>query len=264
LTALYAFAGLYYLLFRKSAAGRPTLAGWFAVPLVLAFIAGNYYMPLLRQFVDKQLSVLVQIGSGEDPLYSVLAEEIRGWLARDPARFPLAYTCGLVAIGLVWLALFRSEFAAEKNAGTPKAGDAMIESFGLGLGLLTGLGLSIRNGAKGWFNIYLGDERYWSEVLWRYLGPTFLAILIGLALWTLYRRARMRLPKGRLPYAYGAIWLVLVVQNTIAQLVTGPWSQWHEVAFSIYYMLLFFITAVIIIHCRFLKTYSHVVSAEAA
>ena len=44
------------------------------------------------------------------------------------------------------------------------------------------------------------------------------------------------------------MWLVLIVQNVIAQLVTGPHSQWNEVAFSIYYLLLFAITAMIVIH----------------
>jgi hypothetical protein len=49
------------------------------------------------------------------------------------------------------------------------------------------------------------------------------------------------------------MWLVLVVQNAIAQLITGPHTQWNEVAFSIYYALLFAITAAIVIHYGSLK-----------
>lgn len=256
LTVLYAFAGFYYLFFRKSATARPTLAGWFAAPLVLAFVTGNYFMPVMRRFIEQLLSEFVEIAGSGGPWYTEAAEQFRSWLFKDQTRFTLAYTYVEIAIGLVWLALFSSKFAKEKAAGAPKGGDPILESFGLGLGLLTGLGLSIRNGAKGWFNIYLGDERYWSEVLWRYLGPTSLVILLLLALWTLYRRASLSLPKVRFLHAYGAIWLVLIVQNIIAQLITGPLSQWHEVAFSIYYVLLFFVTTVIVIHVRFVKSLS--------
>ncbi len=42
--------------------------------------------------------------------------------------------------------------------------------------------------------------------------------------------------------------LVLIVQNVLAQLVTGPIHQRNEFTFSIYYVLLFAITAVIVIH----------------
>ena len=48
--------------------------------------------------------------------------------------------------------------------------------------------------------------------------------------------------------AYGLMWLVLIVQNAIAQLVTGPPTEWKQMAFSIYYVLLFTITAVVVFH----------------
>jgi hypothetical protein len=57
---------------------------------------------------------------------------------------------------------------------------------------------------------------------------------------------------------------MLIVQNVIAQLITGPWSSWNEVAFSIYYLLLFFISAVIIYHYQFLKTHGSLTPQPAA
>ena len=63
-----------------------------------------------------------------------------------------------------------------------------LERLGLYLGLLTGLGLSLRNGLKGWFNIYRGNEDYWSRRLWEYLGPVYLACLAAILLWVLFRR----------------------------------------------------------------------------
>jgi hypothetical protein len=56
------------------------------------------------------------------------------------------------------------------------------------------------------------------------------------------------------PHAYRLVWLMLIVQNVIAQLVTGPWTVWNEVAFSIYYLVLFFLSAVILYHYHVLKT----------
>jgi hypothetical protein len=55
------------------------------------------------------------------------------------------------------------------------------------------------------------------------------------------------------PHAYRLIWLVLITQNVIAQLVTGPPTAWNEMVFSIYYVLLFLITAVILLHFDFVK-----------
>ncbi len=44
------------------------------------------------------------------------------------------------------------------------------------------------------------------------------------------------------------MWTVLLVQNVLAQLVTGPWTSWNEVVFSLYYLLLFAISGVIVHH----------------
>jgi hypothetical protein len=127
-------------------------------------------------------------------------------------------------------------------------GSPNLERFGAYLGLLFGLGLSIKNGLKGWANIYVGNEEHWDQVLWRTIGPLMLLCLAAVI-----ARIRSRpIPRGfefdLFPHAYRLIWLVLIVQNLIAQLVTGPLGEWNEMAFSIYYALLFCISAVIVHH----------------
>jgi hypothetical protein len=165
----------------------------------------------------------------------------------------LSYAAAL-ALGGLWYFLRRETFEAERARTTPAAGDANLERFVLYAGLLLGLGLSLRNGLKGWFNIYKGDEDVWSAVLWQILGPIYLMILISIVAWILLRPRRPDARANLFPHAYALLWLVLIVQNVIAQLITGPPHQWNEMAFSIYYVLLFAITAVIVIHYRTLKT----------
>src|SRR5205823_5412204 len=60
-----------------------------------------------------------------------------------------------LALGLAWSLGRRPAPDARAN---PEGGDDRLERLGLHLGLLTGLGLSVRNGLKGWCNIYLGNE----------------------------------------------------------------------------------------------------------
>jgi riboflavin transporter FmnP len=50
------------------------------------------------------------------------------------------------------------------------------------------------------------------------------------------------------PNAARIIWIVLIIQNVLAQLVTGPPTVWNEVIFNIYYVVLFLISAVIVHH----------------
>ena len=160
-------------------------------------------------------------------------------------QYGLAILGGAMAVGAVWMLIRRKYFLDERESYRTEP-DYRIQRWAVYLGLLLGLGLSIRNGLKGWFNIYRGNERYWSQILWHYLGPTYLVMLILLGILVLSQRSRRR------PAAYAWIWIVLIVQNIIAQLITGPLTQWKETAFSIYYLLLFLITAVIVIHYRLL------------
>jgi hypothetical protein len=181
------------------------------------------------------------------------------WARSFPGPRTLYRDCSLfaalpVAIGLVWYLIDYKSFEDEKQITTPADGDPNLERFGLYLGLLTGLGLSIRNGLKGWFNIYKGNENYYDKLLWQGFSWIDVACLIAFAVailvWPRPRDAR----GNPFPHAYGWIWLVLIVQNVIAQMITGPLNQWTEVAFSIYYAILFALTAVIVIHYQSLKT----------
>ncbi len=128
-----------------------------------------------------------------------------------------------------------------------------LERLGAYAGLVIGLGLSIKNGLKGWANIYVGNEQYWEGVLWNIIGPLMLVCLVALAAWIRLRP----IPKGFqgdvFPHANRLIWLVLITQNVIAQLVTGPPTAWNEMVFSIYYVLLFILSAVILFHLHSMK-----------
>jgi hypothetical protein len=63
------------------------------------------------------------------------------------------------------------------------------------------------------------------------------------------------------------IWLVLIAQNVLAQLVTGPLlgprASWIEVSFSLFYVVLFFASAVIVFHYQFVKNLPFSREAEA-
>jgi len=170
-----------------------------------------------------------------------------------------------VAYGVAYY-LVNQRVAEKERAGPARTNNPNpnLERFGVYLGLLLGLGLSIRSGLKGYANIYLGNEGYWNNILWKIIGPLLAAGLIAAL-----ARVRLRpVPSGYdgdvFPHAYGMIWGVLIIQNVLAQLVTGPWSAWNEVAFSLYYVLLFAISAVIIHHFHYSKRFGSGNRASAA
>jgi len=157
-----------------------------------------------------------------------------------------------LAYGLAFYLANRPVSEADRRpSGTPFGHPhPNLERFGAYLGLIFGLGLSVKNGWKGWANLYIGREEHWNGVGWGVVGPL---MILSLAL--VITRIRLRpLPRGTdsdvFPHAYGLIWLVLLVQNLIAQLITGPHSSWNETAFSLYYLLLFLISALIVHHHR--------------
>jgi uncharacterized membrane protein YhaH (DUF805 family) len=173
------------------------------------------------------------------------------------------YPAIVIVLGFLWFLFRRSYYEAEKAANTPRAGDVNLERIGLWFGLLAGLGYSVVNGLKGWFNIYLGDERYWLGVLWMIFGPAYLVVLLVIGAWMLFRPWPRDFRGDLFPHAYGAIWLVLLVQNVLGQLVTGPPSNWNEVVFNIYYLALFCITGAIVCHYQFVQQCQRRVGPEA-
>jgi hypothetical protein len=132
-----------------------------------------------------------------------------------------------------------------------------LERWGAYAGLILGLGLSIKNGLKGWVNIYVGHEyeEQWDHNFLHITGPLMILALIIVSLLIL-NRPRPLGPRGdRFPHAYGLVWLVVIVQNVLAQMITGPLTHWNEVVFNLYYLLLFIMTAVILYHYHFVQTH---------
>lgn len=177
------------------------------------------------------------------------------WLAQER---PVAWTqyldlACLAFFGVVWCAL---------SYISPRKDGAGMERFAVHLGLLLGLGMSLKNGSRGWANIYLGDEKYWGEVYWCYIGPAMIIVLAGIILAAIARRLLSRAEDSGVPHAAALIVLVLAHQNIIAHLITGPPGNWNEVVFNIYYVLLFLITAVIFYHYHFMQTWTPFMAAE--
>jgi hypothetical protein len=228
---------------------RPALGGWGNLYFSVVMLFGAAYCFLSRlATVTNPHAVKPEAGAGINwgAVGLTTAAVASLWLSRGQSGWYILLGSGLVlALGFAWSLSKRSTFDDEAQITTHPGGDPNLERWGLYLGLLTGLGLSVRNGLKGWFNIYRGNEDYWSRRLWEVLGPAYLVCLVAIAVWVLLRPYR---GDRRFPHAYGLIWLVLIVQNVIAQLITGPLTQWNEMAFSIYYMLLFFISATIVFH----------------
>jgi hypothetical protein len=170
-------------------------------------------------------------------------------------------SCGGISIGVAYgLAYFlvnRKMSGAERTAAGVRSANHHpdLERLGAYLGLLLGLGLSVKNGLKGWANIYLGNEEYWNQILWKVLGPVMLVGLVAVVARIRFRPIPRGFPGDVFPHAYRLTWIVLITQNLIAQLVTGPHTAWNEMAFSIYYVLLFILSAVILHHFHCLKTH---------
>jgi hypothetical protein len=163
-------------------------------------------------------------------------------------------SCGGISIGaaygLAYYLVNRRSAATSiaPHAGCPGTSHPNLERFVTYAALLVGLGISLKNGFKGWANIYLGNEEHWNRVLWAFIGPALLAGLAALAI-LVWRRPIPRGSKQDLfPHAARLTWLMLLIQNFIAQLITGPRTDVSEAAFSVYYLALFVISALILRH----------------
>jgi hypothetical protein len=153
----------------------------------------------------------------------------------------------------------REERPADSTASAigPTVEDPNLERWGAFLGLVYGLGLTLRKGLKGATNIYFAKEDYWDAVFWNWVSlAMLLCLVIGIVVLLLQRIPRNS-RKDAFPGAYGLIWLVLIAQNVLAQVVTGPLlgprASWNEVSFSFFYVTLFFTSAVIIFHYQFVQ-----------
>jgi hypothetical protein len=144
--------------------------------------------------------------------------------------------------------------AAEAKGNTE---DPNLERWGVFVGLLYGLGLSLRKTLKGGANIYLGDEMYWDRVCWNWVAFLMLICLLAGIAWLLATRLPRSFQGDAFPRSYGIIWLVLIAENVVAQVVTGPVfgprASWNDFTFNVIYLILFALTAVIVFHYHFLK-----------
>jgi hypothetical protein len=264
--AICAFAAAYYFAFRSTpmdAAPRRrtfwdtlTSIEWVGFLLAGVLIAG-LFVPMehygafgKRVGIDKAIA---QLSAGMVRLTSFLGPD--HVLTRRRAEYSAIPVMQLslaavMLVGISWYVIRYGKFEEEKRLTTPTDGDPNIERFGLYLGLLAGLGLSLEYGIKGWFTVYRGaaQEVLWDRYLQHRLAPIYLVILLGIIVWILVRPLPRSLRGPIFPHAAAVIWFVLFLQNAIAQAITGPHSDWNETAFSIYYALLFAITAVTILY----------------
>jgi hypothetical protein len=228
------FAALYYFRYRKSPVDElPTTPRWFAMVTNLEWGA-----------VCVIAALTVPLFTGREVVQSL-----------GDLHLQLLYVGFVIACGVAWYLIRRKTFDEERKTGTPIDGDPNLERLGLYLGLLAGLGLSLFNGLNGWFGIYRHESS--GRSLWYTLGPVYLLLLTAMLAWVLLRPIPRNYRGNIHRNASGAMWLVLIVQNVIAQLVTGPLSEWNEMAFNIYYLLLFTITAVIVFHLQTIKCRMH-------
>ena len=168
-----------------------------------------------------------------------ILEELEGW--------GLAYLAVAAAFGVVYYLRSRSRSSDFVTA----AEDPNLERFGAYSGALFGVLLSLTNGVRGMAVVYQQNEDEWRSFLWNLFGPT---MLIGFALVGLWVLLRPREPGTEVfPRATLLVWGVVIVQNLIAQGITGPPSQWNETVFNIYYVLLFLITAPILLHYGWMR-----------
>jgi hypothetical protein len=232
---------------------------WVAVLLTGALIVG-LFVPIeqygawaRRLGIDGAIDQLSTAALGLTKFLGASHEPVRrrsGYSAVAVMQLGLG---AVMLLGIGWCFVCHRKFENEKLATTPRDGDPNVERLGLYLGLFAGLGLSIQYGLKGVLNTYGYDEKVWDRRLQQVLSPIYLVLLLGMAAWILVRSLPRNFRGQIFPHAAAAIWLVLFVQNAIAQAITGPLTHWQEVAFNIYYVLLFAITAVTVVHFQSLK-----------
>jgi len=164
-------------------------------------------------------------------------------------------TSGGISLGLAYGIAYYLTNQPLSSSNNIRKYSSQTERMTLFLTVFLALAISLRNGLKGWANIYLGNEEYWSNVLWFIFLPI---IIMGIILIIFYVRQHSNNPqleKNPFPKYPFIMWTVIIIQNFIAQLITGPWSNWVEVSFAIYYILLFCISFVILYHYQYIQLF---------
>ena len=278
--AICAFAAAYYFAYRSrpiDAAPRRrsfwdvlTSIEWMGLLLTVVFIAG-LFVPMgqygafgQRAGIDRVIS---QLSAGMVRLTSFLGpDHVLPRRRADYSAIPVMQLAlaAVMLVGIGWYWIRHRKFEEEKRLTTPTDGDPNMERFGLYLGLLAGLGLSLEYGIKGWFTVYRGQaqELVWDRYLQHRLAPIYFLILLGIIVWILLRPLPRNFRGSIFPHAAALMWFVLILQNAIAQAITGPHSEWNETVFSIYYALLFAITAVTVLHFQASKNWMRLGSAD--
>jgi hypothetical protein len=140
----------------------------------------------------------------------------------------------------------------------PTVGDPNLERWALFLGLLYGLGLSLRKTLKGGAFVYFGNENAWDRRLWNWVAVGMLVCMTAGAICLLIRRLPRNFGGDRFPCAAAIVWLVLIAENVVAQVVTGPvfgpGRAWNDFMFNLLYLILFAISGVIVYHYQLLKS----------
>ena len=141
--------------------------------------------------------------------------------------------------------------------------DPNLVRWGVFLGLVYGLGLSLRKLLKGGSHLYFqdyGDEKYWDPVCWKWVSLGMLVCMLAGLVWFLSRRLPRSFRGDLFPHAAWIMWLVLIAENIVAQVVTGPvfgpHARWDDFQFNLLYLILFALTAVISYHFQFIKSHS--------
>ncbi len=244
-----AYGIAYYLVNRRTAAEAPTSRAKGASPGPFRFGSLVAFIIFALLFAAISLEVLPPWLRGPRKLTG------HDWWRLAGYGWPLAAVAMIFAIGHYIQSLLAARRAGAEKEAAWLASSVRLERWAAYAGLILGLGLSIKNGLKGWANVYLGNEDFWNHVFLNIMGPLMVLALIVVSVWILNQPCRSGSQADRFPHAYGMVWTAILVQNVLAQMITGPWSNWYEVVFNLYYLVLFFMTAVIIYHYHFVQVH---------
>jgi hypothetical protein len=264
----YGLRGAYRL--SSGSGGGWWLAGniYFALILAYGAVSIRHYfatrkLPPDQQAAPPQIGWLFALLSLALVMGMFVSNEARNWTVNGQPRGWFVFSFGVLIAAACGLWHYRRLLSGSPES-SPAGGvaelvenDPNLERLGACLGLVFGMGLSIKNGLKGWANIYLKEfhkEGYYESIYWNYIGSLMLLCLLAFAIWLMVRPLPRQFRGDVFPHAPWLMWFVLVTQYAIAFLVTGPPDQWSEaIQWWIYYLLLFVISALIIGHFQFLK-----------